>query len=298
MTECHFCHKKIETMPYKCNWCGKTYCSKHHLPENHNCSRKKNNSRIKKNPIPPIYYPPNSPPQYTSFNPKNPPSKNLKLLLIILIGLILIAIFYSFFYTPGSLQYSVTSTPSNKQELTAFQEIKKEYFAPDGTKALVVGETGLFDDQGIANDGRKVLSVTLKSVQKVPGDSITYSRKKAFSNPIINDVAEPYDEYLERNFYFFILKFDIKNIGDNQIRWKQFSMTRGFVIDSYGGEYVSNIFYDIDDLEPGGVLSVECLTGMVPKNVVTKDIFFKWRIYHGVSGRQTDTMNLVWHIYP
>ncbi len=33
---CSICGKK-EMLPYKCKYCGWTYCSEHRLPENHNC---------------------------------------------------------------------------------------------------------------------------------------------------------------------------------------------------------------------------------------------------------------------
>ncbi len=35
--KCHKCKKKVEGLPFKCAYCGNTNCSKHHLPENHNC---------------------------------------------------------------------------------------------------------------------------------------------------------------------------------------------------------------------------------------------------------------------
>ena len=39
MTICSFCHKKIENLSYKCNYCGKLHCSVHRLPQIHNCSK-------------------------------------------------------------------------------------------------------------------------------------------------------------------------------------------------------------------------------------------------------------------
>ena len=35
--ECWICGKR-ETMPYKCRYCGKTYCADHRLPEQHGCA--------------------------------------------------------------------------------------------------------------------------------------------------------------------------------------------------------------------------------------------------------------------
>lgn len=37
MPECDYCGKEI-TMPYTCGYCGGSFCSKHRLPENHECS--------------------------------------------------------------------------------------------------------------------------------------------------------------------------------------------------------------------------------------------------------------------
>ena len=36
MTSCAVCGKQ-ERMPFKCKFCGNTYCSEHRLPENHDC---------------------------------------------------------------------------------------------------------------------------------------------------------------------------------------------------------------------------------------------------------------------
>ena len=36
MSTCTICGKK-ELMPFKCKFCGNTYCSEHRLPENHGC---------------------------------------------------------------------------------------------------------------------------------------------------------------------------------------------------------------------------------------------------------------------
>jgi hypothetical protein len=38
MTFCEFCGEKIGYLPFKCKYCGGTYCKKHRLPENHQCS--------------------------------------------------------------------------------------------------------------------------------------------------------------------------------------------------------------------------------------------------------------------
>jgi len=37
MTDCDFCDKEIDGLPFKCRFCGSTFCSKHHLPEDHKC---------------------------------------------------------------------------------------------------------------------------------------------------------------------------------------------------------------------------------------------------------------------
>ncbi len=38
MTFCEHCGEKIGYLPFKCKYCGGTYCKKHRLPENHDCS--------------------------------------------------------------------------------------------------------------------------------------------------------------------------------------------------------------------------------------------------------------------
>ena len=35
--ECEHCHKVSDELPYKCKFCGGTFCSEHRLPENHEC---------------------------------------------------------------------------------------------------------------------------------------------------------------------------------------------------------------------------------------------------------------------
>jgi len=35
--ECGYCHKVSNELPYKCKFCGGTFCSDHRLPENHEC---------------------------------------------------------------------------------------------------------------------------------------------------------------------------------------------------------------------------------------------------------------------
>ncbi|MCD6457936.1 MAG: hypothetical protein J7K82_03720 [Thermoproteales archaeon] len=40
MAKCDFCGKEVY-LPYRCKYCGGTFCVEHHLPENHNCPRLK-----------------------------------------------------------------------------------------------------------------------------------------------------------------------------------------------------------------------------------------------------------------
>lgn len=35
--ECSYCHKVSNELPYRCKFCGGTFCSDHRLPENHEC---------------------------------------------------------------------------------------------------------------------------------------------------------------------------------------------------------------------------------------------------------------------
>lgn len=37
MVKCDYCGKAIQGFPYKCSYCGGTFCGEHHLPENHEC---------------------------------------------------------------------------------------------------------------------------------------------------------------------------------------------------------------------------------------------------------------------
>ncbi|MFW9941684.1 MAG: AN1-type zinc finger domain-containing protein [Candidatus Thorarchaeota archaeon] len=37
MSNCYFCNKKFDDIPYRCTFCGMLFCSKHRLPENHEC---------------------------------------------------------------------------------------------------------------------------------------------------------------------------------------------------------------------------------------------------------------------
>ena len=38
MPYCEYCGEQIEYLPFRCKYCGGTYCKKHRLPENHECS--------------------------------------------------------------------------------------------------------------------------------------------------------------------------------------------------------------------------------------------------------------------
>lgn len=38
MTYCEFCGDQISYLPFSCKFCGGTYCKKHRLPENHECT--------------------------------------------------------------------------------------------------------------------------------------------------------------------------------------------------------------------------------------------------------------------
>jgi uncharacterized protein YkwD len=40
MHRCQQCGKILHEIPYECHRCGHSFCSNHHLPENHNCSHK------------------------------------------------------------------------------------------------------------------------------------------------------------------------------------------------------------------------------------------------------------------
>ncbi len=36
-TKCLSCGKDLEGLPFVCKFCGHSFCTKHQLPENHNC---------------------------------------------------------------------------------------------------------------------------------------------------------------------------------------------------------------------------------------------------------------------
>ena len=36
---CHFCGRGVEGLPFRCNYCGNSFCGEHRLPENHACPR-------------------------------------------------------------------------------------------------------------------------------------------------------------------------------------------------------------------------------------------------------------------
>lgn len=38
MGVCHYCNEKLDSLPFTCKRCGKQFCSKHRLPENHECT--------------------------------------------------------------------------------------------------------------------------------------------------------------------------------------------------------------------------------------------------------------------
>jgi membrane associated rhomboid family serine protease len=38
MVKCDFCEDEIDYLPFTCRYCGKSYCKKHRIPENHQCS--------------------------------------------------------------------------------------------------------------------------------------------------------------------------------------------------------------------------------------------------------------------
>ncbi len=38
MTYCEFCGEQIGYLPFNCKYCGGTFCKKHRLPENHECT--------------------------------------------------------------------------------------------------------------------------------------------------------------------------------------------------------------------------------------------------------------------
>ena len=49
MSFCEFCGNEIGYLPFKCKYCGGTFCKKHRLPENHECS-----FELKHTPVVPI----------------------------------------------------------------------------------------------------------------------------------------------------------------------------------------------------------------------------------------------------
>ncbi len=37
--QCHYCGEQKEGLPFRCNYCGESFCGEHRLPENHACPR-------------------------------------------------------------------------------------------------------------------------------------------------------------------------------------------------------------------------------------------------------------------
>lgn len=37
MTKCFFCNSIIKSIPFRCKYCGLTFCDKHRIPESHSC---------------------------------------------------------------------------------------------------------------------------------------------------------------------------------------------------------------------------------------------------------------------
>lgn len=38
MAKCDYCEDEIDYLPFTCRYCGKSYCKKHRIPENHECT--------------------------------------------------------------------------------------------------------------------------------------------------------------------------------------------------------------------------------------------------------------------
>jgi membrane associated rhomboid family serine protease len=38
VVKCDLCEQEIDYLPFRCRYCGKQYCKKHRIPENHSCS--------------------------------------------------------------------------------------------------------------------------------------------------------------------------------------------------------------------------------------------------------------------
>jgi uncharacterized protein len=38
MVKCDYCNEEIDYLPFTCRYCGKSYCKKHRIPENHQCT--------------------------------------------------------------------------------------------------------------------------------------------------------------------------------------------------------------------------------------------------------------------
>ena len=38
VVKCDYCSDEVDYLPFRCRYCGKSYCKKHRIPENHECS--------------------------------------------------------------------------------------------------------------------------------------------------------------------------------------------------------------------------------------------------------------------
>ncbi len=109
MVRCHFCHQKIEGMPYTCRRCGQPFCSFHRLPENHNCSGHIKSANYPNKTYPGKKYQPSRSWSGRPIRSKKP-RKNYNFKGIVVGAIIIIGIFAAFQYS-GQIISWISSNP-------------------------------------------------------------------------------------------------------------------------------------------------------------------------------------------
>ena len=168
MTKCFYCGKDIGILPYKCKCCQEYYCSKHRLPENHECvgdlkSKPKIKPKSKVKTLRSYEFQDESslrlyPRGYRSYTDSEP--KNTKYCIpgiFVIISVIILA--YIYYYTivnpwseiVGNLTASIVifgicillpllfTKPKNRSKLRLLKSIKKEM-----TKIMIGAEVIIF----------------------------------------------------------------------------------------------------------------------------------------------------------
>ena len=83
--KCFKCKNELSVFPYNCKFCSNDYCSKHRLPENHNCIGLENWKKGNKKPEQWIYKATKE-----EFKKEKPKIKSEHIIIVIIVILILL----------------------------------------------------------------------------------------------------------------------------------------------------------------------------------------------------------------